>query len=88
MRLSTALAIAPILPAYAQLRAVYPHVPARLVHQYLRDDEGLTFEQFVCAHTGKGHQWACSGSAYGGDDDSYHGEGRSYCCHCGADGDA
>lgn len=35
-----------------------------------------------------GHEWAYSGTAYGGDDDSYHGEGRAYCIHCGADGDA
>jgi hypothetical protein len=34
------------------------------------------------------HEWAYTGSAYGGDDDSYHGEGRCYCIHCGADGDA
>lgn len=34
------------------------------------------------------HSFVCSGSAYGGDDDSYHGEGRSYCEYCGADGDA
>jgi hypothetical protein len=35
-----------------------------------------------------GHSWVYSGSAYGGDDDSYHGEGRCYCEFCGADGDA
>lgn len=35
-----------------------------------------------------GHEWAFTGSAYGGDDDSYHGEGRCYCVNCGADGDA
>lgn len=36
----------------------------------------------------EGHEWAYSGSAYGGDDDSYCGEGRCYCVWCGADGDA
>jgi hypothetical protein len=35
-----------------------------------------------------GHSWVYTGTAYGGDDDSYHGEGRSYCEFCGADGDA
>lgn len=35
-----------------------------------------------------GHEWAYTGTAYGGDDESYHGEGRCYCVHCGADGDA
>lgn len=29
-----------------------------------------------------------TGTAYGGDDDSFFGEGRCYCEHCGADGDA
>jgi hypothetical protein len=35
-----------------------------------------------------GHSFVCSGVAYGGDDESYHGEGRCYCEWCGADGDA
>lgn len=35
-----------------------------------------------------GENWVCSGTAYGGDDESYHGEGRCYCMFCGADGDA
>ncbi len=35
-----------------------------------------------------GHVWAYSGTAYGGDDESYGGEGRAYCEICGADGDA
>lgn len=37
---------------------------------------------------GCAHEWAYTGTAYGGDDDSYHGEGRCYCVKCGADGDA
>jgi hypothetical protein len=36
----------------------------------------------------KGHEFVCTGTAYGGDDESYHGEGRCYCIWCGADGDA
>jgi hypothetical protein len=39
--------------------------------------------QDLCAH-----EWSYTGSAYGGDEDSYGGEGRCYCCKCGADGDA
>jgi len=35
-----------------------------------------------------GHKWAYTGTQYGGDDPSFHGEGRCYCEHCGADGDA
>ena len=33
------------------------------------------------------HDWVYTGTAYGGDDERYHGEGRSYCSKCGADGD-
>ena len=36
----------------------------------------------------EGHSFVCSGTAYGGDDESYRGEGRCYCEWCGADGDA
>lgn len=39
-----------------------------------------------CTHP-EGHSWLYTGVAYGGDDESYHGEGRCYCEHCGADGD-
>jgi hypothetical protein len=35
-----------------------------------------------------GHEFECTGVAYGGDDERYHGEGRCYCIWCGADGDA
>lgn len=35
-----------------------------------------------------GHVWVYTGTQYGGDDESYHGEGRVYCANCGADGDA
>lgn len=34
------------------------------------------------------HDWSYSGTAYGGEDQSYHGEGRCICSLCGADGDA
>lgn len=34
------------------------------------------------------HDWSFTGVAYGGDEESYHGEGRCYCSRCGADGDA
>jgi hypothetical protein len=40
-----------------------------------------------CKNPG-GRSWVYTGTAYGGDDDSYFGEGRCYCEHCGADGDA
>jgi hypothetical protein len=73
---------------YRALRHRYPHVAARHVHSYLRDGDGAgTLEQYVCSITA-GHEWAYTGTAYGGDEDTYHGEGRCYCALCGADGDA
>lgn len=47
------------------------------------DDDGVP----RCSNP-KGHSWVCSGTAYGGDDERWHGEGRCYCEWCGADGDA
>lgn len=73
-----------MVPQYVRLRALHPLVPARQVVAYLKHDEGSKFEEFICP----GHEWSCSGTAYGGDDESYHGEGRCYCSICGADGDA
>lgn len=35
-----------------------------------------------------GHEFVYTGTSYGGDDESYCGEGRCYCRYCGADGDA
>jgi len=34
------------------------------------------------------HVWVYTGTAYGGDDERWHGEGRCYCELCGEDGDA
>ncbi len=48
-------------------------------------DEEEDFD--VCSHP-NGHEWTFTGTAYGGDDDRWHGEGRCFCAHCGADGDA
>lgn len=72
---------------YQHLRAAHPAMRALTIFRYIRSDEGLTPEQFECG-TERGHEWSYTGSAYGGDDESYFGEGRCYCCYCGADGDA
>ena len=72
---------------YQLLRMGHPTVPAAIVHGWLRDDHGMSFREYVCQFT-RGHDWGYSGTAYGGDDESYHGEGRCLCVHCGADGDA
>lgn len=34
------------------------------------------------------HEWIFTGTAYGGEDSRWHGEGRCFCAKCGADGDA
>jgi hypothetical protein len=40
-----------------------------------------------CNHP-DGHKFEHTGTAYGGDDPRWHGEGRCLCIYCGADGDA
>lgn len=47
-------------------------------------DEEEEFDR--CTNPG-GHEFECSGTAYGGDDERWHGEGRCLCIWCGADGD-
>lgn len=52
---------------------------------------GQGFDALLRLITTKGecaHDWAYTGTEYGGDDERYHGEGRAYCSKCGADGDA
>lgn len=79
---------AQLAAVYFRLRAEKPLVPAAISLNYARDPGGVrNFDEFICEQT-TGHSWSYSGSAYGGDDESYHGEGRCYCAHCGADGDA
>lgn len=51
----------------------------------VRSEEDATGDR--CTDPG-GHRWAYTGTQYGGDDERWHGEGRCYCAHCGADGDA
>lgn len=50
------------------------------------DHEMAVDDDDRCSNPG-GHEFECTGTAYGGDDESYYGEGRCYCIHCGADGD-
>lgn len=87
MNLSTLCALAPIAHEYAMLRRSAPLVPARVVLAFCRGAGGASLAQLECEMT-VGHKWAYTGTAYGGDDESYRGEGRAYCCICGADGDA
>lgn len=72
---------------YFALRAERPNLSARLAWAFVNSDGSEPLPEFVCNRT-RGHKWAFTGSAYGGDDERFHGEGRSYCIHCGADGDA
>lgn len=41
----------------------------------------------ACSNPG-GHEFVSTGTADGGDDERWMGEGRCFCIHCGADGDA
>lgn len=53
-----------------------------------REDQRADIEPGDDCSGQNGHEWAYTGTEYGGDDESYRGEGRCYCVHCGADGDA
>lgn len=70
---------------YRRLRAEHPRVAAGKVLAFLKDDDSMAcnLDQYLCHH-----KWSYTGSAYGGDEASYHGEGRCYCVNCGMDGDA
>lgn len=74
----TALAdFALIARLYQELRVEHPTTPALLVHAFLRDQDGLNFAEFVCAHT-TGHDFPVP------EEES----DRCLCLNCGADGDA
>lgn len=68
---------------YAALRQAHPLAPAAHIKRYIDAAPPETFEQFGCKH-----EFSYSGTAYGGDDESYYGEGRAYCVYCGIDGDS
>lgn len=75
---------------YFTLRAENPAARAATCLAFARgeyDGGESNFEQFRCGRE-RGHRFECTGVAYGGDDESYHGEGRCFCTRCGADGDA
>lgn len=75
--------LAEVAPQYRALRKAHPAVKAADVHSYVRaGGDGQTLEQFLCRH-----EWAFTGTQYGGDDEAYGGEGRAYCSRCGVDGD-
>lgn len=70
---------------YFDLRISNPTAPAiKLFHYACGASDGDSLQEFLCP----GHEFAYTGTEYGGDDESYHGEGRAYCVHCGKDGDA
>jgi hypothetical protein len=50
-------------------------------------DAGADSDPAACSNP-RGHSWVYTGTAYGGEDERWQGEGRCYCEHCGADGDA
>lgn len=62
---------------YARLRAQHPNMRALTIHRYMRNDSGLTPEQFEC-ETELGHVWPRD----------IEERERCLCRRCGADGDA
>jgi hypothetical protein len=85
--LSDAIAFGRIAAQYASLREQHPDIPACVIKRFIDEAPPLSLDQFRCETT-RGHQWSHTGTAYGGDDASFHGEGRAYCFFCNADGDA
>lgn len=75
------MALAADWPFYQNLRAQHPGIPALVIWRYMRGDEPGSLYELACAHSNRGHDWVIA------DEDSGR-EGRSYCCRCGADGDA
>lgn len=72
---------------YRNARRDYPHVPAARVLSAIRrcnDGDACSMDEALCPR----HEFVCTGTQYGGDDERWHGEGRCLCIHCGADGDA
>jgi hypothetical protein len=70
--LAYAVALGEMVPEYVRLRAMHPLVPARRIVEFIKHPYGTNFEQFICRH-----EWVISEET-----------DRSYCCYCGADGDA
>lgn len=75
-------------PQIARLQRKLARIEGAASHAALRAREaaaaeaGVPLDEFECAH-----EWTFTGTAYGGDDERWSGEGRCYCVHCGADGD-
>lgn len=57
---------------YQEARGKYPNARAIDLFNFVRDDHGVTFEQFTCRH-----EWTINEES-----------DRCYCLCCGADGDA
>lgn len=73
---------------YLTFRQEYPRLAAVVAYRAARiyEDGEVSAKEAICFATG-GHEWAYTGTQYGGDDERWGGEGRCYCMKCGADGD-
>lgn len=80
---SVPLSMLRALEIYEALGALLAWQGVLLEHRLQLTPQFTSYRQEHCAH-----EWSYTGTAYGGDDESYHGEGRAYCSKCGADGDA
>jgi len=65
------------------MNALSDHIGADETVEEAAASCGLSVAQFTCDH-----DWIYTGTSYGGDDESYHGDGRVYCSLCGLDGDS
>lgn len=71
---------------YQDVRARRPDVPAVEALSAVRammDGDAANLDEALCP----GHNFAYTGTQYGGDDERWGGEGRCFCIYCGKDGD-
>lgn len=76
MTMQQAIAFGQVADQYQRLRAAHPRMRALTIHRYIRDDHGLSPEQFEC-ETERGHSFPAV--------EEWE---RCLCSYCGADGDA
>lgn len=61
---------------------------AEQITEQEREWDRLDAEDYERCSDPRGHSFYRTGTAFGGDDERWMGEGRCFCRYCGADGDA
>lgn len=69
-----------------ETNAPYANYSSPALDTSFHDQEMDVDDEDACTDR-RGHEWAYTGTQYGGDDERWQGEGRCHCVHCGADGD-